>query len=58
MYLSTEHYTSEEGEEKALKDAKQCENEGQGAGHNGITVLKVLSNATEEEPGNHHKAEH
>lgn len=58
MDLSTEHDTGEQGEEKAFKHSKQCEDEGQGAGHNGIAALKVLPNTTEEEPGHHSKTKH
>lgn len=58
MDLCAEHDAGEEGEEKAFKDTKQGEDEGQRTGHEGITVLKVLSYASEEEPGHHPETKH
>ena len=58
MNLCAEHDTGEEREEKAFKNTKQREDEGQRTWHEGITVLKVLSNASEEEPRHHPKTKH
>ena len=53
MDLRAEHDAREEREEESFKDAKQSEDEGEGTGHDGVTVLKVLTDAAKEEPGNH-----
>ena len=58
MDLCTEHDACEEWEEEAFKDAEQGEDEGERAGHDGITALEVLTHTTEKEPGNHSKTKH
>ena len=58
MDLRTEHDAREEREQETFKDAKQGEDEGQGAGHDGVTALKVLTHTAEEEPGDHCQTKH
>ena len=58
MDLCAEHDAREEREEKSLEDTKQGEDEGKGAGHDGVTVLEVLTDAAKEEPGDHRQTKH
>ncbi len=53
MHLSAEHDAGEEGEEKAFKDAQEGQDEGKGAGHDGVTPIKVTPHAAKEEPAHH-----
>ena len=58
MHLSAEHDASEEREEESFKHSKQGEDEGQGARHHCVTVLKVLPHTAEEKPGHHRQTKH